>query len=321
MDFVALDFETANYARGSVCEIGIAIVRSGKVVDTLSRLVKPRDNWFHPMNTQIHGIDAKKVEHAPEFDTVWQEVQCIFENSNVVAHNASFDISVLRHVLVQYDLPFPEFNYTCSLLVARCAWQGLSSYGLSALSQKFNIKLNHHSAESDALACAQILLKASEACDIGCFDDIAYQFGIRIGKVFPGGYLPSGKQSRKNQTKALVEDMQIDLSKIDKNHPLYGKYIVFTGAMQNMSRSEAQKALMEVGGYYTNGVNQQTDFLVLGEKAFKHLSHGIKSSKIKQAERYFTTGHQIEFLSEQQFLKLLQPGRNQDNLGNWLKNS
>lgn len=199
MDFVALDFETANYGRDSVCEIGIAVVRSGEVVETLSKLIRPKSNWFHPMNTQIHGIDAGRVKNEPEFDIVWKEVGNWFENSNAVAHNASFDISVLRHVLMQYDLPFPEFNYTCSLMVARRAWRGLASYGLSTLSKKFDIKLNHHSAASDALACARILLIASENYGIRHFEEIESIFEVRIGKVYPGGYVPTGKLQRKKQ--------------------------------------------------------------------------------------------------------------------------
>ncbi len=314
MDFVALDFETANYHRGSVCEIGIAVVQSGEVVETLSRLVKPKDNWFHYMNTQIHGIDAQKVANELEFDGVWQEVQSFFDSSNVVAHNASFDISVLRHVLMQYSLPFPEFKYVCSVMIARKAWKGLTSYGLSALSKKFNIQLKHHSAASDALACAKILLKASENYGLHRFEEIEEQFEIRIGKVFPGGYLPSGRL--KHSLKQSRQDMFVDLSRINKHHPLYGKYIVFTGALQTMPRAAAQKALTEVGGYYTNAVNPQTDFLVLGEKAFKHWVQGIKSNKIRQAERLFSYGNQVEFLSEQQFLQLLQTEGKSDSLGN-----
>lgn len=308
MDFIALDFETANATRGSVCEIGVAIVQSGEVTETFSRLVRPRKNWFHPMNTQIHGIDALRVAEEPEFDTIWHEVQSIFDSNNVVAHNASFDISVLRHVLTEYELPFPSFNYTCSLMVARRAWQDLGGYGLSALSQRFNIRLKHHSAESDAEACARILLKAAEEHGLSCFEDIEEHLEIQIGRVYPGGYLPSGKL-KSCGAKAKKQELKVDLSKVDKNHPLFGKYIVFTGALKSMKRQEAQVALLEVGGYYTNNVTYQTNFMVLGEKSFKNFSEGIKSNKLIQAERLSSAKRPIEFLSEQQFLKLLRQER------------
>ncbi len=307
MDFVALDFETANASRGSVCEIGVAIVQSGKVRETFSRLVRPKSNWFHPMNTQIHGIDASQVAREPEFDTIWQEMQTIFDSNNVVAHNASFDISVLRHVLTEYELPFPSFSYTCSLMVARRAWQGLGGYGLSALSQRFNIHLKHHSAESDAEACARILLRAAEDHQLSCFEDIENYLEIQIGKVYPGGYLPSGKL-KKCGAKAKKQEVQVDLSKINRNHPLFGKYVVFTGALKSMKRQEAQVALLEAGGHYTNNVTYQTQYMVMGEKSFANFAEGIKSSKLMQAERFSNTGRNIEFLSEQQFLKLLGLG-------------
>ncbi len=203
MDFVALDFETANYQRGSVCEVGIAVVRSGEVVETVSRLVRPRHNWFHPMNIHIHGIDARRVEKEPEFDTVWQDIRAYFENSCVVAHNASFDVSVLRHALTQYALPFPVFRYTCSLLAARCAWQGLPSYGLSALSEKFDIQLDHHRAASDALACARILLEAARTHGVATLEELCEVLAMRMGKVFPGGYEPAGKRKTPRKARTL----------------------------------------------------------------------------------------------------------------------
>ena len=34
-DFAAIDFETANNERTSVCSVGVVIVRNGEIVDTL----------------------------------------------------------------------------------------------------------------------------------------------------------------------------------------------------------------------------------------------------------------------------------------------
>lgn len=189
MDFVALDFETANHQRNSVCEMGIAVVVGGVIAESRSWLVRPQPNWFHAMNTRIHGIDASRVADEPEFDRVWEEAKCYFEHANLVAHNASFDMGVLRHVLVQYELPPPTVSYFCSLAVARRAWKGLPSYGLKYLAQHFKIPLNHHSAEPDAIASALIMLQAAEEHGIQQFPDFAETFRLHLKKLSstPGG--------------------------------------------------------------------------------------------------------------------------------------
>ena len=192
MNFIALDFETANYRRDSVCEMGIAVVEDCRIRETRAWRIRPRHNWFHYGNIRVHGITAEDVAQEPEFDVVWQEAKPYFEHANVVAHNASFDLSCLRHVLTQYDLAHPTLSYTCSLLVARRAWQGFRSYGLGSLSQQFAIPLNHHTAESDAIACAHILLKACRDHAVAAFPELEQAFGLRMGRLYSSGYVPTG---------------------------------------------------------------------------------------------------------------------------------
>ncbi|WPP52928.1 exonuclease domain-containing protein [Catalinimonas niigatensis] len=307
MNFVALDFETANHQRESVCEIGIAIVQDGVVKEQKSWLVRPRNNWFNSMNTRIHGIDAQKVAHSPEFDEIWQTVRSYFEDAYVVAHNASFDLSVLRHVLAQYELPFPHLSYACSLQVARRAWRGFPSYGLSALSERFGISLNHHAAGSDAEACAHILLKAMEAHQLTQFEDIEQAFGIQLGKLYAQGYIPSGRSSRPQKKKKLsLQNMPLDLSRVSKSHPLYGKSVVFTGSLRSMSRAEAQKSVIEAGGNSTNFVNDQTHYLVLSERVFVNLARGGHNNKVQQAQHLNAGRKPVTLISEGEFLTLLQ---------------
>jgi len=305
MDFVALDFETANHQRESVCEIGIAIVEGGSVQEQKSWLVKPRNNWFNSMNTRIHGIDAAKVAMEPEFDEIWQQVRHYFDGANVVAHNASFDLSVLRHVLSQYDIPFPDLNYACSLQVARRAWQGFHSYGLSALSERFGISLNHHAAGSDAEASAHIMLKAFSDHGLSKFEDIEEAFGLRVGKLYAHGYIPSGRIRPQKKKKPNLQSMTLDLSKVSKSHPLYGKSVVFTGSLKSMSRAEAQKCVIEAGGHSTNFVDDRTNYLVLSERIFLNIENGVSNNKVKQARSLSSQGTQVCLISEKEFLNLL----------------
>ena len=46
-DFAAIDFETANNERTSVCSVGVVIVRDGEIVDTFYSLIQPEPNYYN----------------------------------------------------------------------------------------------------------------------------------------------------------------------------------------------------------------------------------------------------------------------------------
>ena len=64
INFVAIDLETANAYRGSICEIGIAIVEKGEVVTTKSWLVQPKGNQYDYFNIAIHGITPEDTQNS-----------------------------------------------------------------------------------------------------------------------------------------------------------------------------------------------------------------------------------------------------------------
>ena len=98
LDFVALDFETANSSRASACSIGLVKVQFGQIVAKKSILFKPPVGFdeFNGWNIAIHGITPAMVADRPRFEAVWPEISSFIGDQIVVAHNASFDISVLR---------------------------------------------------------------------------------------------------------------------------------------------------------------------------------------------------------------------------------
>ena len=65
-DFAAIDFETANGERSSVCSVGIVIVRDGVVREKIYRLIRPFPNYYSYWNTQVHGLTRQDTDRAPE---------------------------------------------------------------------------------------------------------------------------------------------------------------------------------------------------------------------------------------------------------------
>lgn len=122
MNFTTIDFETANSERDSPCEIGLTFVKNSQIVETKSWLIKPRYSEFDYFNILIHGIRPEHVIDKPEFNELWEELKPLIEDQFIIAHNASFDISVLRRTLQTYQLPFPTLNYSCSYIFSKSLW-------------------------------------------------------------------------------------------------------------------------------------------------------------------------------------------------------
>jgi DNA polymerase III subunit epsilon len=130
MNFIAIDFETANFKRQSVCSVGLAIVENFKVVKTVNKLIKPTPNYYERINMSIHGIRPEMTENVLAFDELWPEIKPYLENNHIVAHNASFDFSALRYVLDSYEIEYPRLNYYCSMQISKKIYPGLVNYQL-----------------------------------------------------------------------------------------------------------------------------------------------------------------------------------------------
>ena len=77
----------------------------------------------------------------------------------LVAHNAVFDMNVLKNCLRDYNIIWkPYVRYTCTVQFGRRMQPGMS-HKLNDVCDRYGICLNHHQANSDSRACAEILLR------------------------------------------------------------------------------------------------------------------------------------------------------------------
>lgn len=160
LDFVAIDFETANPDPYSACQLGLAEVRGGEIADKRSWLIRPPDRWFR--FTYIHGITWQTVADEPTFRQLWPEIWPYLEGKTIAAHNVRFDLGVLSGLVKYYGLAKFSLNAVDSVTVARQAWPSLPNHKLHTIAAHLGIPLNHHEAASDAQACARILCTAEE---------------------------------------------------------------------------------------------------------------------------------------------------------------
>jgi DNA polymerase III subunit epsilon len=187
MSWVTIDFETANETRGSACALGVAIVEDSQVVERRSWLIRPPTLHFNPYNVMIHGITAADVSSAPTFDVLWPSIAALLEGRTVVAHYASFDMSVLRHSLDQFGLPWPRLEYVCTCVLAKKVWTDLLSYSLPIVANRCGIRFLHHNPEEDAVASAEVALRCCEALTVPEPRAAVVAAGLRVGSLSPEG--------------------------------------------------------------------------------------------------------------------------------------
>ncbi len=161
LDFVAIDFETANSNRSSVCSVGIVVVRFGVITQRIYRLIRPAPNYYDWRCQQVHGLSDRDTFDAPTFPEVWREILPQIDGLPLVAHNAAFDGSCLRAVHEAYGLCYPNYKFYCTYQTARKKLgKALPNHRLPTVSAYFGYNLsNHHEALCDAEACAAIALK------------------------------------------------------------------------------------------------------------------------------------------------------------------
>lgn len=181
--WVAIDFETATREATSACALGLAIVRDGCIVRTESWLIQPPFNEYEYRNTLIHGMSAEDTELAPDFAEVWWEVAPLLAEGPLLAHNAPFDIRVLRALIASHELVAPSYEYVCTVVLARKAFPELRRHTLDTMCDHCGITLMHHDAASDAAACATLAQSCADAAGAQTIAQAVELLGVRVSRL------------------------------------------------------------------------------------------------------------------------------------------
>src|SRR5690606_17610848 len=202
-----IDFETANSARHSACQLAAVTVRGGQIVDRQCWMIRPRPFYFHPMNIRVHGIEPHQVADEPEFGACWSAISKHLSDRCLIAHNAPFDIGVLIACLRFHELPVPALQFSCTRLIAKHAWTDRPAYGLKPLASWLGISFRHHDALEDSIACAKILLAAAESVGAGSMEELEQRLSLRRGAAGEWGYRGATRsRSRLSANAWLAQD-------------------------------------------------------------------------------------------------------------------
>jgi len=279
MEFVAIDVETANADMSSICQVGLALFRSGRLAEEWKTYVDPED-YFDGMNVSIHGIDEHTVKGSPTLLGVAEAI-CRFLDDRVSVCHTHFDRVAVAQAFDKYRLRHPRCRWLDSARVARRTWAEFASrgYGLGNVCEFLGYEFAAHDALEDAKAAACILNAAIE------------KTGLDIEGWF----------------KRVKQPIQASehVSKRDGNPegPLCDEVVVFTGALQ-IPRREAADLAARIGCYVEPGVTKRTTILVVGDQDVKKLAGHEKSSKHRKAEQLIAEGQTIRILRESDFREL-----------------
>ena len=318
LNFTALDFETANSSRASACAIGLVKIKDGKEIGRISEIFNPPEgfDYFDAWNVMIHGITEKQVKNKKRFGEIWSDFREFIGDDIVVAHNASFDLSVLRHTLKESSIGWPNLNYLCSMTLAKPVFS-LTSYSLPIVAKSAGVKFDedsHHDAAYDAYVSAQIVLKIAETRNSNDIRELCKELKVSLGILNSENWdacrvlkPPSPRNSNHNKSHLKAHEVEVNLQ-ADPEHPFYDKFFAFTGTLSTFKRIEAWQAVAFYGGIPEENVTKLTNYLVVGEQDPTKFRKGdTTSSKYQKAEKLRLAGQEIEVIYERDFLAMLEP--------------
>ena len=166
LNFTVIDIGTANTNRWSIFEIGVVVVKSGKIVDKWSELIDPQTN-------EIHGSRPADARGKPTFKDIYPKIKRSVVRGRIVSHSP-FDEVAIRQACERYGLPMLENQWRDSLTLARKAWppgtsirrKRVSSHSLPEIAPILGIRYDSHDASEDARMAAELVLKAAKKIGI-----------------------------------------------------------------------------------------------------------------------------------------------------------
>lgn len=171
-DIFVFDVETPNGHNDRICSMGITQIKDGTIKTVEHIFINPETD-FSPINISIHGITPNHVKTSPTFPIVWEKIKPLFKQSIIVAHNAVFDLNVLKKTLFHYGIHTTPASYICTLVLSHSLPCKLPNYKLISLCDHFSIEhTQQHQAASDSQYCAQVLLRMIDEHHINIEDYI-----------------------------------------------------------------------------------------------------------------------------------------------------
>jgi DNA polymerase-3 subunit epsilon len=275
-NFIAIDFETATASK-EPCQLGIVIVKEWSIIQKMSYLIRPKDNYYEPGCAKVHGITPANTKNAPCFLEVWSKVSKYFDNATVIAHKADFDRDALYKAVESAGMDMPVCDFICT--------RKMTGGGLEESCKRLSIPLlKHHDALFDAEAAANIFIKINKYKPFADYTPIAPK--------------KNNKPSKKSDKEEYLSHEEIldELLELNPDDSFIGKNFVVTGSF-NEDKESVKVIIKKLGGKTPSSVSKSTNYVIIGENP------GWK--KMEEIDRLKNEGVVINTMSENEALVMI----------------
>lgn len=289
--YVCIDIETTglDYEYDEIIEVSAVRVVDGNIKESFSSLINPQGSVPSYIEN-LTGITNEMLSVAPPAEKIIPDLISFIGSDLVIGYNVSFDIHFLCAYCSSFDVDFLN-DYTDVMRIFRKLFPSLEHHRLCEMVEQLNIDIStSHRATADVLATMEGYEKMkSIILESSSLDDFSKSFK---------------KTSFKNYVNGL-KDVLPSTNEFDETHPIFGKTVVFTGALSSMGRKEAFQIVADLGGFPETGITKKTNFLVVGNGEFAKSVTDGKTSKMKKADAYREIGLDIVTLSENTFFRMI----------------
>lgn len=290
-NYVVFDIETTGLDPefDEIIEIGAVKIKDGIKIDTFNSLIKP-EYEIDEFITELTGITNGMVENAPSIDEVLPKFMDFIRDYIIIGHNVNFDINFIYDNLEELNIPPITNDFVDTLRISRRLIPELKHHKLSDLANYFNIDTNgSHRSLKDVEITLEVL-KNLNTMIIEKYQNM---------DNFKDACKP------KSHSGIRASDITTNNTELDEENMLYDKYVVITGTLGKMLRKEAMQVIADLGGHCQDGVNKDTNYLILGNNDYNPILRGKKSSKLLKAENLKLKGQDIEIISENVFYDII----------------
>lgn len=300
MTYSVIDIETTGLSPeyDEIIEVSAIKVCNNKIVDTFTSLVQPRgyeyeddeypDVLFHEyvsdFISQLTGITNDMLSTAPSIQDVLPKYLEFIGNDMLLGHNINFDINFLYDYSMQILSKPLKNDFVDTMRLFRKIHPELAHHRLVDFADTYGV--SYEGAHRSLADCNITLLSY-----LNMFEEIKEK-NIDILSL-----------KKRKGVKSADITAQIDCINVD--NPMYGQVFVFTGTLEHFTRTEAMQIVANHGGINSDNLNKKTNFLVLGNNDYKPNVKNGRSNKLIKAEKYKLSGCNIEIISENVFLDMI----------------
>lgn len=223
------------------------------------------------------------LESAPAIEAILPNFRDFLGNDVLVGHNINFDINFIYDYCELLGMDTLANDFIDTMRLGRRVFPELPNHKLDTICDRCSVPNDSaHRASSDCQrtqACYSYISKYVKDKQIS-FHTISFN--------------------------ALSKSLHAETDQFSRDSQIYGKTFAFTGKLELYTRREAMQAVLNAGGFCSDGVTSKTNFLVLGNNDYCKAIKDGKSSKQKKAENLQLQGYDITTISESVFLEMVR---------------